>query len=266
MKCTVLVDNNTLIDHYYLAEPALSFYIEDEEECFLLDTGYSDVFITNAERLGIDLSKIKKIVISHGHNDHTGGLAYFKNKFGLTGVEIIAHPGAFDVRHSNHLSIGSPLTKEELIEAGAILNITDSPIKVTKNIVFLGNIQTRFQFEKRTQIGNKQDTPDYVEEDTALVYHGKEGLFVLTGCSHSGICSIMETAKRVSHQEKIVGVIGGFHLFNEDEKLQGTIQYFVENNINRLYPCHCVSLQAKIAIAKYCKINEIGSGYSIKVN
>ena len=76
MKLTVLVDNNTYIDQYYLGEPALSFYIEDGTEKILFDTGYSDAFIKNAEQMGIDLGALTYIVLSHGHNDHTRGLPF----------------------------------------------------------------------------------------------------------------------------------------------------------------------------------------------
>ncbi|MDY5913148.1 MAG: MBL fold metallo-hydrolase, partial [Inconstantimicrobium porci] len=74
MDLTVLVDNNTYIDQYYLGEPAVSYYIEDKNTKILFDTGYSDIFIRNAEKMNIDLKKLDKIAISHGHNDHTLGL------------------------------------------------------------------------------------------------------------------------------------------------------------------------------------------------
>lgn len=77
MKLKVLLDNNTYIDEYYLAEPAVSYYIEDEENKILFDTGYSDIFIKNAKKMNINLENLNKLVISHGHNDHTGGLEHF---------------------------------------------------------------------------------------------------------------------------------------------------------------------------------------------
>lgn len=80
MKLTVLVDNNTLIDQYLLGEPAVSYYIEDEDEKILFDTGYSDVFIRNVEKLHINLADITKIVFSHGHNDHTGGFHFLSDQ------------------------------------------------------------------------------------------------------------------------------------------------------------------------------------------
>lgn len=80
MKLTVLVDNNTLIDQYLLGEPAVNYYIEDEDEKILFDTGYSDVFIRNAEKLHINLADITKIVFSYGHNDHTGGFHFLSDQ------------------------------------------------------------------------------------------------------------------------------------------------------------------------------------------
>ena len=76
MKLTVLCDNNTYIDQYYLGEPALCFYIEDENRKILLDAGYSSVFKKNAALMNLDLNQLTDIVISHGHNDHTRGLKY----------------------------------------------------------------------------------------------------------------------------------------------------------------------------------------------
>ena len=80
MKLKVLEDNNTFIDMYYLGEPAVSYYIEDGSYKILFDVGYSNAFMTNARKMNIDLESINKLVISHGHDDHTGGLKYFFDK------------------------------------------------------------------------------------------------------------------------------------------------------------------------------------------
>ena len=95
MKLTVLVDNNTFIDQYYLGEPAVSYYIEDEEISLLFDTGYSDIVVSNAKLLNIDLEKLTHIALSHGHNDHTRGFMYLKDKYDLSQVKVIAHPDCF---------------------------------------------------------------------------------------------------------------------------------------------------------------------------
>ena len=77
MKVTVLVDNNTYIGECLYGEPGLSIHIAIDDKQILFDTGYSHIFALNAEKLGINLSEVDMVVISHGHDDHTKGLPYF---------------------------------------------------------------------------------------------------------------------------------------------------------------------------------------------
>lgn len=263
MRITVLVDNNTYIDHYYMGEPALSFYIEDEDVGILFDTGYSDVFMRNAQSLGVDLSKITKIILSHGHNDHTGGLAYFKDQFLSHTIQLIAHPDVFKDRFENGRPIGNPLSLIE-IESAFKLLLSKDAISISKNLIFLGEIPSGI--EERESIGIFKDgSPDYVMDDTALAYNTGKGLFIITGCSHSGICNIIEHAKRVCKENRIIGVIGGFHLFSVSSRLTQTITYFLENDIKELYPCHCVSFTAKAEMHKHIPIQEVGVGLIIDI-
>lgn len=88
---------------------------------------------------------------------------------------------------------------------------------VNKTAGFLGEIPTLNDFEQRHGFGSAEDPVDLVLDDTALVYRGSEGLFVITGCSHSGICNIIEYAKKVCGEAKVQGVIGGWHLFKVDD-------------------------------------------------
>ena len=125
MKLKVLADNNTFIDMYYLGEPAVSYYIEDGNDRILFDVGYSDVFMKNAKKMNINLNKINKLVISHGHDDHTGGLKYF-----------------FKDKQNNQHSF---VLKENrrFIWADNVLNIRDLGGIPTKSN---GHIDHRFQF------------------------------------------------------------------------------------------------------------------------
>lgn len=267
MKLKVLVDNNTYINRYYLGEPAVSYYIEDETDKILFDAGYSDAFIKNAEKMNIDLNKINKLIISHGHDDHTRGLKYFfKDK---KDIELTGHPECFEYKENdNGLYIGSPLTKEQLFNL-CKLNLSTEPIKINKNITYLGEIPKMNEFEPRYSIGkkiiNEKKEADIIKDDSAIAYKSDKGLFIITGCSHSGICNIIEYAKKVCNEKRIYGVIGGFHLFETDERLEKTIKYLKENNIKLLYPCHCVSLKAKIEMAKELDIIEVGVGLEIEV-
>ena len=266
MKLTVLVDNNTYIDRYYYGEPAVSYYLEDEDIKLLFDVGYSDIYLKNALAMGIDLSGIDKIAISHGHNDHTRGLLFlpeFKHD-----VQIVAHPDTFKHKIYQGEDIGSPLSFDELKEKYT-LRLSKEAIKLSNNITYLGEIPISQDFEQRYAIGECLSEDGYRKDtmldDSAIVYKCDKGLFVITGCSHSGICNIIEYAKKVCCDKRIYGVIGGFHLFENDDRLQATIDYLDKNKIELLYPCHCVSLEAKIAMANKLKINEVGVGLVLEI-
>lgn len=114
MKLVVLADNNTYIDQYYLAESALSIYIENGEKKYIFDTGYSDVYLKNAERLGIELESLDSVIISHGHNDHTGGLAFYPKRQNKS--LLIAHPGIMEPNKAEGLSISLPVSEDYLQE------------------------------------------------------------------------------------------------------------------------------------------------------
>ena len=268
MQLTVLVDNNTYIDQYFLGEPAVSYYIEDGEERILFDTGYSDVFIHNAKELHIDLSKISKIVFSHGHNDHTGGFEALNKQFNLSQVELIAHPDALKEKRCGEELIGFNL-QEENISSICNMSLTKLPVAISENIIFLGEIPAIYPFEAREIIGKNKIGDafydDYVLDDSALVYNSKNGIFIITGCSHSGICNIIEYAKQVCNNQKVLGVIGGFHLFETDARLKNTIQNFLDYNIEELYPCHCVSFKVKAEINRFIPIHEVGVGLTITI-
>lgn len=268
MKLTVLVDNNTLIDHYYAGEPGVSYYIEDDDKTFLFDTGYSDIFLKNANLMGIDINRIESIVISHGHDDHTRGLNFLYTQNALTHAPIIAHPQAFMPKFSKNISVGSPLTEGQLREKYT-LHLSTEPVKVSKNCTFLGEIPSYNDFECRKVHGHYRDGlavhDDQLMDDSALVYSSKDGLFIITGCSHSGICNIIAHAKYVCGDDRIVGVIGGFHLFDVSAQLAETVRYFKTVGVSKLYPCHCVSFAAKVEMHKHIPVQEVGVGLTIEL-
>lgn len=156
MKLRVLMDNNTYIDQYYLGEPAASYYIEAGECRILFDTGYSDAFLYNADKLGIDLGKLTHIVLSHGHNDHTGGLKYLKERFDLQAAELIAHPDCFVPRRALEGDIGSPVSAEEM-QGCCQMHLTREPVWLNEACAFLGEIPARLPFETPKNVGQRMD-------------------------------------------------------------------------------------------------------------
>jgi 7,8-dihydropterin-6-yl-methyl-4-(beta-D-ribofuranosyl)aminobenzene 5'-phosphate synthase len=278
LKLTVLVDNNTLIDHYFYAEPAVSYLIEDRDIRILFDVGYSDVFLKNAQKMRVDLLSIDFIVLSHGHLDHTWGLFTLLKLYTDAGFEkisykiptLIAHPHAFLTRTMNDLKeIGSIISKEKL-ENHFKLELSKDPVWLTDDLVFLGEIERKTNFEANIPIGKilgSSIKDDYLIDDSALVYKSKRGLVIITGCSHSGICNIAEYAKKICDDDRIIDIIGGFHLISpSDEQLEGTLQYMGKLMPEKVHACHCTDLNSKIALSKVVKLEEVGVGLVIKHN
>ncbi|MGL1931908.1 MAG: MBL fold metallo-hydrolase [Desulfotalea sp.] len=276
MKLTVLVDNNTIIDRYHYGEPGVSYLVETEDSKILFDTGYSDLFLMNAIALEKDLGEIDFLVLSHGHNDHSGGLSYLnnreleKNKLDRKErkVNLIAHPDVFLTRTEDTFNIGSPVKQSDLNEIFEI-SLTKDPLWLTSEIVFLGEIPRGNSFENQESIGeilkSNQAYDDFVLDDSALVYKSKQGLFVITGCSHAGICNIIEHAIKVCGENRIAGIIGGFHLLDpSEEQFNGTLNYLSKANIMEAYPCHCTSLRFKIELSKLVNVKEVGVGLEIQ--
>lgn len=277
MKITVLMDNNALISRYFVSEPGFSLFIECEDIKILFDTGCTDAFIQNANRMRLNLLDIDYLVLSHGHLDHTWGLQplmlkYTENKLmnkKMKPPTLIAHPFAFNQKYGQNNVIKGIYLQEEFIKSMFSVNLSKEPVWISDKLVFLGEIPRNIEFEAKYPIGTTKigDSviEDYVLDDSALAYISENGLVIITGCSHSGICNITEYAKKVTGIDKVSDIIGGFHLQNPDpEQLEGTKDYLATLNLRGLYPCHCTDLQSKIEIAKKMDIKEVGVGMRLE--
>lgn len=276
MKLTVLVDNNTFIDRYFIGEPALSFFIEEDGKRLLFDTGYSDAFIKNAYKMRIDLSDLDYVALSHGHVDHTWGLTDFirfymecKNenlKYKMP--TVIGHPLVFNTKLFGQIGeIGSILSYDK-IRRHFPVHLTRDPLWLTDKLVFLGEIKRYFDYEGKEIIGQVVTElgkfNDNVRDDTAIVYKSSKGLVIIVGCAHSGICNIVEYAKEVCQEEKVYDIIGGFHLLKPTkDQLDETVLYMKQLQPSALHACHCTDLYSKIALSTVTKLEDVGVGLQI---
>lgn len=253
MKLIVLNDNTA--GKKCSAEFGLSFFIKAEKN-ILFDVGSSDVFIRNSKILEVDLKSADYMVLSHGHLDHGNGLKFIKNK------ALICHPSCFLKRYykKDGLYFGLPFSLTQAKKRFK-LKLSERPYEITKNIIFLGEIPRKNNFEsQKTDFYCENKKDDFLPDDSALAVKSEKGLIVVTGCSHSGICNIVEYAKKVAGIKKIYSVIGGFHLKKDDIVLKKTMEYFKKENIKRLYPCHCTGLPALAKFYAEFKIKQIHSG------
>jgi len=277
VKLSVLLDNNTLIDRYFLGEPGVSYFLQADGQKVLFDAGYSDAFIRNAHKLGIDLLDLDYVVLSHGHLDHTWGLAALVRHFAGARSEkrdvkrprLVAHPQSFCPRVDKHgVATGSLLGLAELGEYFE-LDLCRERRFLSENLVFLGEISRETDFEAREPVGKIRvegiEQDDYVLDDSALAYRSQYGLVVVSGCSHSGICNIIRQAQRVCGQERILDVIGGLHLMGpESVQLLRTVDFFKKLMPDSLHACHCTDLNARIALSGAAGLKEVGVGLELQ--
>jgi len=243
MKITVLSEN--VAGKWCRAEHGLSFLIEADRK-ILFDTGSSDLILQNAQVLGIGLREIDTIVLSHGHDDHSGGLMLFE------GQQLICHPDTFisRFRKSNSTPLGIKWNEDE-IRSRFDVCASREPVKLSEQIYFLGEIPRITDFESKSTAFKKADaTNDFVMDDSGLAVITSKGLVVVSGCAHSGICNMVLQAQKVTGIEKIHAVIGGFHLQNDDETTEKTIDWLKAKNVGQVIPSHCTGFAAQAAIFK----------------
>lgn len=266
MKITVLIDNNALNGRRYAGEAGFCALVEEEEKRFLLDSGCSDLAVKNAGMLGVDLTRLDAVILSHGHYDHTWGLRFLPESRRSDGgqTRLIAHPAALLPKYINGEPFGvlpETLLRYEVQESR-------EPLWLTSRLVFLGEIPRVFGFEEGRCLGTVDahggQIPDPLLDDTALAWRGEDGTAVMAGCSHSGICNIVRHALAVTGKDRILDILGGFHLQKvSGEILSKTGAYLRERGATAVHACHCTDLAAKIGLSAWIGVQEVGAGLTL---
>lgn len=227
------------------AEHGLSYLIEHGGVRLLFDTGQSNLFLLNASIMGIDVVNINMIVLSHGHFDHGNGLEY------LSGGKLVCHPDCFVKRYrtADHSYIGLKNSRSEIAEGFELITSSD-PYRISDSIIFLGEIPRLTDFESQeTSFSFEDGTPDFVMDDSALAVLMDEGLFVITGCGHAGVVNTIEHARKITGENRLFGIMGGFHLKKQDRQTKETIRYLKENKVSHVFPSHCTAFPALMEFA-----------------
>ena len=234
VKIKILNDTRNSNKDLYNNDDGFSAYIEVDDNKFLFDVGPNDNFIQNAKKMNIDLDAINTIVLSHGHFDHGDGLEYFNRK-----VKLIAHPNCIYRRwwkddHSHYS--GLKLSKEE-IENRFETYFTKQPYQFFDNVFFLGEIKRKIPVVLNKWVLENGEN-DEVLDDSGIAINTPQGIIVIAGCSHSGICNIVEYAKEVTGNSQVLAVLGGFHLRKIDDETDKVIEY-MRKNVKEVIFAHC---------------------------
>jgi len=256
---TITLSENTAAGPGLLAEWGLSILVEADGVTTLLDTGQSISASHNAPLLGVDLRHVDRIVLSHGHFDHTGGLREVLRQMRKE-VEIVAHPDVWAAKYRRRRDqgdryIGFPFQREEVESLGARFNLTTGPVRISDNMITTGEVPMVTDFE---QLDPNQFVkegadfkPDDLLDDRALIVDTGQGLVVILGCAHRGVINTLHYAQQLTGTEQIRMVLGGCHLIGAgEERIWRTVAALKELGVERIGVSHCTGLPAAVVMAQ----------------
>lgn len=250
VKLTVLAENSVGVSLGQVAEHGWSVLLEDGQSRVLFDTGQGSCLAVNPRLLGVDLSRLDAIVLSHGHYDHTRGL---KPALAAgSGAPIYCHPLALQkkkVRRSVAgrevtLDIGLPYSKAEIEGWGGRFEFITGPTRLSEHIWTSGEIPLQMEFERLEPgflVENEQgEALDPFLDDLALWVRTEKGLSVILGCAHRGAINTLHAAAAWSGGAPFFAVVGGNHLHSRSaEQVAETLSGLERFQPRLLAPAHC---------------------------
>ncbi|TDX51405.1 MBL fold metallo-hydrolase [Orenia marismortui] len=272
LKVKILVENRVAKENL-LAEHGLSFLISYQGENYLLDTGQGLVLINNMNNLGIEVSDIDGVILSHGHYDHGNGL---KDILALNSeIEVYAHPESFRVKYSKKgddlVLRGLNINREEIKNFNSIEEATEiiEGLWLTGKIARINDGEIISKKFKKEVEGTIEE--DGFSDDQSVFIETEQGLVVLLACTHAGVINTLEYIKKISEGQKIRAIIGGMHLINASQKrINETVDYLDHLDFELIVPLHCTGFKAmKAMIEKFrdkVKLGEVGEEFIFNIS
>lgn len=273
VKITALVENTSLSPEYK-SKHGLSLYIETTSHKILFDLGSNDLFVENAEKVGIDIRTIDTVVISHGHTDHAGALRKFL-EINST-AKIYIKESAFDKHYTKVMGIPFYVGADIKLKDNRQFIFTSDSYMIDKELRLFSGIKGRKLF---SQSNNKLLTKknhkfvlDSFDHEQYLVIENENQKVLISGCSHNGIVNIMEEMQRAA-SGNFTHVIGGFHLFNpiskkyeKDELIRDVAECLKQYNC-KYYTCHCTGPKAYKKMKEIMgeRLNYLSTGSRLKI-
>lgn len=217
MKIINLIEDTKGVEtcHY---EHGLCFYIETQNHRLLLDTGATDAFLQNAKTLGIDLTKVDTVIISHGHYDHTGGILAFAkiNPNAKIYIQKSATGAFYNYRNREEKYIGMDEKVSDLPQVVFL----DGDLKIDEELTIFTGVTGRKLWPKGNEILKRKCGDEFVQDDFCheqylVVTEGNDRV-LLSGCAHNGILNILEKYEELFGGSPIC-VISGFHMMKKND-------------------------------------------------
>ncbi len=244
-------------------------FVDDEIHQVVYDAGPSPTLIAhNLSALGISLRDTSEVVMSHGHNDHFGGLLLVLKRIGGSHTPVYVHPRAFLKRGKltktdqgekvRELEPAFPKQKT-IIESGGRPYVAKQPeLLAGDTLLTSGEIPRVADYERgvpghRAFVDGKWESDEPIIDDTSLMaFVRNKGLVILTGCCHAGLTNTIQYAMSLANVDRVEAVLGGFHLVGESARagLQQTVSYLEKTSPGLIVPAHCTGWQATHLLAR----------------
>jgi 7,8-dihydropterin-6-yl-methyl-4-(beta-D-ribofuranosyl)aminobenzene 5'-phosphate synthase len=255
VRVTVLADN-TVGTRGLLAEHGLALWVEVGDRRLLFDTGQGLVLAANASALGIDLRTLDTVVLSHGHYDHTGGLATVLGQASGR-VTVHAHPDAllpkFARDQASARAIGIPAPSLAALSGSRRrLLLSREAVEVAPGVRMTGEIPRRHLDEPTTEafcLDPDGHHADPLLDDQALFMATGQGTVVLLGCAHAGVINTLDHIAELTGGAPLCAVLGGLHLrAASPARLAWALAALQRFSIVTLCPMHCTGMAATAAL------------------
>jgi 7,8-dihydropterin-6-yl-methyl-4-(beta-D-ribofuranosyl)aminobenzene 5'-phosphate synthase len=253
-RITILCENSVIVPLPLIGEHGFSCLIESEDTT-LFDTGQGLGIINNMKALGKNRGAIQRIILSHGHYDHTGGLLDILH-FAVVKMPVFLHPAAFNIKHAVITSPGSTIeipigmraTKEEYESTGAEFRYINGFSGITDSISAISEVAHSSGWKawdtRLKQTINGVMTDDPFTDDLSLVITTESGPVVLLGCAHAGIVEILDGLSEKTGYRQFHAVIGGTHLENAPEDyIKAASDTLRKYSVKKIAVSHCTGLR-----------------------
>lgn len=276
MRITVLMENTGPSE--FKIEHGLSLYIEFNDKKYLLDAGPSDSFFKNAHALSIDLGRVDKAVLSHGHYDHGDGFMVFLNQY--KDKVVYGAKNIFDDYYSgsggsiHYIGLSSKLKQMK-----NRFNTISKDTKIDEKIyLILDDVSNTKEIGVQKKLYKKVDDvlqPDNFDHELSLVFDTPKGLVICNSCSHAGLESIVDNIKKRLNKP-VYAYVGGLHMKSTknhietsgftEEQIQN-LCIFIKKNIQYVLTGHCTGNVSYDLLKKYLKdrIDFLTTGKTIEI-
>lgn len=255
LRIKILCENSAGSIAGTLGEHGFAALLQWGDEALLFDTGGGHMLLHNAQRMNVDLRSVERVVLSHGHYDHAGGLWPLLQVAGPK--EILAHPRVFQkryvLREGTLRSVGIPYSEEFLTGLGATFSYDDSFREVMPGVFLTGEVPRATSFEEGDTglyCDEERCARDTIPDDQSLVIVTEKGLLLLLGCCHAGVINTLDLAREKTGVKEVYGVVGGCHLaFSPQGQVDATIKALRSYGVKKICAGHCTGFTAAARLA-----------------